>query len=143
MHIGAGGGYYTTILTELIGVTGRVTGIEFDAELAARAMANFAHWPHVRALHGDGTRVTFEPKAEIPASFIRHIDHQKRWIAERQDDLRQILDHLEVVISSADHGVGYCIKQSQASAKRLNKAGCRALTPDGPVLCLEIFNSIL
>ena len=66
MHIGAGGGYYTTILTELIGVTGRVTGIEFDAELAARAMANFAHWPHVRALHGDGTRVTFEPKAEIP-----------------------------------------------------------------------------
>jgi hypothetical protein len=48
-----------------------------------------------------------------------------------------------VVISSADHGVGYCIRQSQVSAKRLNKAGCRALTPDGPVLCLEIFNSIL
>jgi hypothetical protein len=75
--------------------------------------------------------------SEIPASFIRHIDHQKRWIAEHQDDLRQILDHLEVVIRSADRGVGYWIKQSQASAKFLNKAGCRALTPDGPVLYLE------
>ncbi len=45
-------------------------------------------------------RADLYAKAEIPASFIRHIDHQKRWIAERQDDLRQILDHLEVVISS-------------------------------------------
>jgi hypothetical protein len=41
-------------------------------------------------------RADLYAKAEIPASFIRHIDHQKRWIAERQDDLRQILDHLEV-----------------------------------------------
>jgi len=88
-------------------------------------------------------RADLYAKAEIPASFIRHIDHQKRWIAERQDDLRQILDHLEVVISSADRGVGYWIKQSQASAKCLNKAGCRAATPDGPVLYLEIFISIL
>jgi len=38
-----------------------VTAIEFDAELAARATANFARAPHVRAVHGDGTRVMFEP----------------------------------------------------------------------------------
>jgi protein-L-isoaspartate(D-aspartate) O-methyltransferase len=40
---------------------GRVTAIEFNAELAARATANFAQTPHVRAVHGDGTRVMFEP----------------------------------------------------------------------------------
>jgi protein-L-isoaspartate(D-aspartate) O-methyltransferase len=38
-----------------------VTAIEFDAELAARATTNFARTPHVRAVHGDGTRVAFEP----------------------------------------------------------------------------------
>ena len=38
-----------------------MTAIEFDAELAARAAANFAPASHVRALHGDGTRVVFEP----------------------------------------------------------------------------------
>ena len=35
VHVGAGVGYYTTILAELIGAEGRVTAIEFDAELAA------------------------------------------------------------------------------------------------------------
>ena len=43
------------------GALQQVTAIEFDDELAARAMASFAQTPHVRAVHGDGTRVTFEP----------------------------------------------------------------------------------
>jgi protein-L-isoaspartate(D-aspartate) O-methyltransferase len=42
VHIGAGAGYYTAILAELVGAAGRVTAIEFDAELGARATANFA-----------------------------------------------------------------------------------------------------
>jgi protein-L-isoaspartate(D-aspartate) O-methyltransferase len=61
VHVGAGVSYYTAILAELVGVAGRVTAIEFDTELAARATANFAQTPHVRAVHGDGTRVMFEP----------------------------------------------------------------------------------
>ena len=40
---------------------GRVTAIEFDGELAARATANLAQTPHVRVVHGDGTRIAFEP----------------------------------------------------------------------------------
>ena len=61
LHIGAGVGYYTAILAELVGATGRVTAIEDDAELAARATANLAQTPHVRVVHGDGTRMAFEP----------------------------------------------------------------------------------
>ena len=45
VHIGAGVGYYTAILAELVGIAGRVTAIEFDAELAVRARANFAQTP--------------------------------------------------------------------------------------------------
>ena len=60
VHVGAGVGYYTAILAELVGAEGRVTAIEFDAELAARAAVNLAQTLHVRALHGDGTRVVFD-----------------------------------------------------------------------------------
>jgi protein-L-isoaspartate(D-aspartate) O-methyltransferase len=61
VHVGAGVGYYTAILAELVGATGRVAAIEFDAELAARATANLAQTPHVRAVHADGTQVMLEP----------------------------------------------------------------------------------
>jgi len=61
VHIGAGVGYYTAIMAELVGPTGRVTGIEFDPELAARARANFAGQPNVEILAGDGAAVPFDP----------------------------------------------------------------------------------
>ena len=67
VHIGAGVGYYTAILAELVGATGRVTAIEYDAELAARATANLAQTPHVRVVHGDGTQIAFAPRGARPA----------------------------------------------------------------------------
>ncbi|HEY4943934.1 MAG TPA: methyltransferase domain-containing protein [Rhizomicrobium sp.] len=61
VHIGAGVGYYTAIMAHLAGPQGRVTGIEFDPGLAARARANFASWPNVEILAGDGATVPFAP----------------------------------------------------------------------------------
>jgi protein-L-isoaspartate(D-aspartate) O-methyltransferase len=61
VHIGAGVGYYTAIMAELVGASGRVTAIELDAGLAARATTNFAMAPKVRVIEGDGTRVAFDP----------------------------------------------------------------------------------
>jgi protein-L-isoaspartate(D-aspartate) O-methyltransferase len=37
VHVGAGVGYYTAIMAHLVGPAGRVTGIESEADLAARA----------------------------------------------------------------------------------------------------------
>ena len=61
VHVGAGVGYYTAILAELVGATGRVTAIEFDGELAARTTAHLVQTPHASVVHGDGTRIVFEP----------------------------------------------------------------------------------
>src|ERR1700730_16059848 len=60
VHIGTGTGYYTAILAHLAGPSGRVTGIEYDPELAARAKANLASHPNVQVIEDDGTLVSFD-----------------------------------------------------------------------------------
>jgi protein-L-isoaspartate(D-aspartate) O-methyltransferase len=53
-HIGAGTGYYSAILAELVGDGGRVTSIEFDATLAAHAQRNLAGRTNVSCIKGNG-----------------------------------------------------------------------------------------
>jgi protein-L-isoaspartate(D-aspartate) O-methyltransferase len=48
VQIGAGSGYYSAILAELVGPQGRVIAFEIDPPLAARAAANLVHWPWAR-----------------------------------------------------------------------------------------------
>jgi protein-L-isoaspartate(D-aspartate) O-methyltransferase len=59
VHVGTGAGYYTAILAHLVGPTGRVTGIEFEADIAARARASFSGVANVEIVHGDGAVVPF------------------------------------------------------------------------------------
>ena len=54
LQVGAGTGYYSAVLAEVVGPKGHVTAVEFDAELAARARDNLAPWPQVEVLSGDG-----------------------------------------------------------------------------------------
>jgi protein-L-isoaspartate(D-aspartate) O-methyltransferase len=54
MQVGAGTGYYSAILAELVGREGRVIAVEYDDELARRAHANLADWPQVEVVAGDG-----------------------------------------------------------------------------------------
>jgi protein-L-isoaspartate(D-aspartate) O-methyltransferase len=54
LHVGAGTGYYTAILAQLVGSAGAVIAYEIEADLAARAAGNLARWPQaqVRAVSG-------------------------------------------------------------------------------------------
>jgi protein-L-isoaspartate(D-aspartate) O-methyltransferase len=54
LHIGAGTGYYSAILAQLVGPRGQVIAYEIEADLAARAAANLLPWPQasVRAVSG-------------------------------------------------------------------------------------------
>lgn len=45
LHVGAGTGYYSAVLADLVGPQGHVDAIEIDAALADRARANLAPWP--------------------------------------------------------------------------------------------------
>jgi len=54
LQVGAGTGYYSALLAEMVGPDGHVTAVEYDAELAARARANLAPWRQVDVVAGDG-----------------------------------------------------------------------------------------
>jgi protein-L-isoaspartate(D-aspartate) O-methyltransferase len=54
LHVGCGVGYYTAIMAELVGPTGRIAAYEIDPELAARARERLAPWPQVTVVAGDG-----------------------------------------------------------------------------------------
>jgi protein-L-isoaspartate(D-aspartate) O-methyltransferase len=55
VHVGAGAGYYTAILAELVGERGQVLGYEIDAALAASAAEHLRPWPWARVEHASGT----------------------------------------------------------------------------------------
>lgn len=51
VHVGAGTGYYSALLAELVGERGRVEAYEIEADIATRAAANLADRPNVQ-VHG-------------------------------------------------------------------------------------------
>ena len=60
VHVGTGTGYYTAIMSHLAGPSGEVTGIELDADLAARAKENLSSFANVRIVIGNGAAIPFE-----------------------------------------------------------------------------------
>ena len=61
VHIGSGVGYYTAILTHLVGRRGRVTAVEYDSGLADRLAENFRNVGNVKVVQGDGGQAAFDP----------------------------------------------------------------------------------
>jgi protein-L-isoaspartate(D-aspartate) O-methyltransferase len=60
VHIGAGTGYYTAIMAQLVGSSGSVTAIELHTGLAVRAQDNLASYPNVRVVSGNGAVTPFD-----------------------------------------------------------------------------------
>jgi protein-L-isoaspartate(D-aspartate) O-methyltransferase len=59
LHVGCGLGYYTAIIAEIVTPAGRVTAIEIDPDLAARARTNLANTSNVTVIETDG--VSYDP----------------------------------------------------------------------------------
>lgn len=90
LHVGAGVGYYTAVLAHLAGATGRVTAIEFEADLARRAATNLAAWGNVHVIEGDGAAVAFEP-ADLILVNAGAVKPAERWLDGLRDGGRLIL----------------------------------------------------
>ena len=56
LQIGAGTGYYTAILAEIVGPKGRVESVELDPTLARRAEEALVPWPWASVRQGNGAK---------------------------------------------------------------------------------------
>jgi protein-L-isoaspartate(D-aspartate) O-methyltransferase len=100
VHVGAGTGYYTAILAEIVGAEGCVTAVEIDTDLAERSRQNLAlAWPQVRVVAEDG----FAFRSERPADAIvinAGVSHlSPAWL----DSLAENNGRLLVPLTTADH----------------------------------------
>jgi protein-L-isoaspartate(D-aspartate) O-methyltransferase len=111
VHVGTGTGYYTAILAHLVGPSGRVTGIEFEPELAARAKTNFASRPNVEIVEGDGALVSFD-QADVIYVNAGCTRPAESWLDRLADAGRLILP------MTSDQGF-----QSPTSLERMARAG--------------------
>jgi protein-L-isoaspartate(D-aspartate) O-methyltransferase len=109
VHIGTGTGYYTAILAHLAGPSGRITGIEYDCELAARAKANLAPHPNVDIVEGDGALVSFG-EADVIYVNAGCTRPTESWLDHLADGGRLILP------MTSDQGFGAASPEQMASA---------------------------
>ena len=68
LHLGCGTGYYTAIMAELAGPTGKITAVEIDTGLAGRARTALIPWPQITVANADGASMSFEPVDVVVAS---------------------------------------------------------------------------
>jgi protein-L-isoaspartate(D-aspartate) O-methyltransferase len=66
-HIGAGAGYYTAIIADIVGEKGHVLAVEFDPVLADMAHANLSDRPNVTVVAGDGA---LWPQEDVDAVYV-------------------------------------------------------------------------
>tara|TARA_R110002020_G_scaffold39677_7_gene117647 strand:- start:1429 stop:2316 length:888 start_codon:yes stop_codon:yes gene_type:complete len=79
VHIGAGTGYYSAILAEMLGPSGHVRAVEVDPDMAARAKACLRPWGTIEPVCGNGAD---EPRAPVDIVYVNFaVDRPAdRWI---------------------------------------------------------------
>lgn len=78
-HMGAGTGYYTAIIAQLVGPSGKVIAVEYDAVLADKAKRHLEDCPQVEVVHGSALEFPVDDADVIYANFA--LDHPPRkWV---------------------------------------------------------------
>ncbi|MBW7966670.1 protein-L-isoaspartate O-methyltransferase [Bradyrhizobium sp. BR 10261] len=90
LQVGAGTGYYSAVLAELVGPAGRVTAVETDPALAAQARANVANWPQINVISGDGRTVDIG-ELDIVIVFAGSTHPSRLWLDRLADGGRFLM----------------------------------------------------
>jgi protein-L-isoaspartate(D-aspartate) O-methyltransferase len=115
VHVGAGTGYYSAILAEIVGTAGHVTAIEIDPTLAERARHNLAAaWPQAAVVAADG--FAFRPDRPADAIVVNAgVSHvSMAWL----DALAAEDGRLLVPLTNADRWGGSLIIERHAGETR-------------------------
>jgi protein-L-isoaspartate(D-aspartate) O-methyltransferase len=99
LHIGAGAGYYSAVLAELVGPRGRVVAYEIEADLAALARQALADHPQVEVRHASAAT------GAMPVSDVIYVSAGASDLPEAWLDA--LAPHGRLILPlTADSGVG-------------------------------------
>ena len=90
LQVGAGSGYYTAILAELVGPSGQVEAIEIDGPLAEAAERNLAAWPNAHVRLGDASQ-PIEGQWDLIVAFAGATAPHAWWLDALADGGRLLL----------------------------------------------------
>jgi len=90
LQIGAGSGYYTAILAELVGSEGTVQGLEIEAALASAAVVNLKNWPQASVAETDGSADVGGPY-DVVVAFAGATAPKAEWLDAMADGGRMLL----------------------------------------------------
>jgi protein-L-isoaspartate(D-aspartate) O-methyltransferase len=79
LQIGAGSGYFTAILAEIVGQSGKVLGLEVEPRLAIAAQGNLAGWPQASVRRVEGI-VPVEGQWDIVIAFAGATAPPRAWL---------------------------------------------------------------
>ncbi len=125
VHVGAGAGYYSAIMAEITGATGRVEALEIDADLAAKAARNLEPWPQARVQSRSGL------EAPIPEADVIYVNAGVSGLADPWMDAIRPGGRLLVPLTSG--WVGAVLLFTQVNA-RLFEA--RTVSPTAIIPCV-------
>ena len=91
MQVGAGVGYFTAVIAELVTPAGRVIAYEVNAELAERARANLKDYTQAEVLSGDATKVEKLPAFDVIIVFAGATHVPRPWLASLSQSGRLVI----------------------------------------------------
>lgn len=91
LQIGAGTGYFTAILAELVTSKGRVIAYEIENNLAERAKESLQHYAQVEVISGDATKAKNLPQIDVVVACagVTHVPLQ--WLDHLSNSGRMVL----------------------------------------------------
>jgi protein-L-isoaspartate(D-aspartate) O-methyltransferase len=130
VHVGCGVGYFTALIARVVGADGRVTGVEIDAGLAARARANLAELPQAEVVAADAA--TYDP-GEVDALLVNAgVTHPLPIWLDRLRPGGRLLLPLTFTMAPSPHGKGLVLLVRRQGAGW----SARFLTPVAIYPCL-------
>lgn len=101
-QIGAGLGYYSAIIAELVGDSGSVLALELDGDLAAQTQSNLVPYTNTRCAHADGSSFPL-PKEFFDAVVVNAgvSQIQRSWLDSLRDGGRLVVP---IMISEEEPG---------------------------------------
>lgn len=92
LQVGAGVGYYTAILRELVGPTGYVVAYEIEKALAERAARNLRNYKNVEVRHGNAaTELKDMDEIDLVVGFAGVTHVPSRWTSQLKREARLLL----------------------------------------------------